>query len=131
MSWSLPPNFAVTRWMPLANAGSVTVVRPSSAAVRVIVAMTIRPSRMVTSPVGTTPWPSTRTEYGTVLEWLTKRRAGMPTVCESRFLTWLAAEVAATANALLLLGPRLGDLTVQSVLTALYPAGTIILAAVV
>jgi hypothetical protein len=55
----------------------------------------------------------------------------MPTVCESRFLTWLAAEVAATANALLLLGPRLGDLTVQSVLTALYPAGTIILAAVV
>lgn len=38
--------------------------------------------------------------------------------------------VDATANALLLFGLRLGDLTVQSVLTALYPAGTIILAAI-
>lgn len=39
--------------------------------------------------------------------------------------------VDAIANALLLLGLRLGELTIQSVLTALYPAGTIILAAVV
>ncbi|MHB1170996.1 MAG: EamA family transporter [Lacisediminihabitans sp.] len=37
----------------------------------------------------------------------------------------------AIANTFLLLGLRLGDLTIQSVLTALYPAGTIILAAVV
>ena len=37
----------------------------------------------------------------------------------------------AVANAGLLLGLRLGELTVISVLTALYPAGTIILAAVV
>jgi drug/metabolite transporter (DMT)-like permease len=37
----------------------------------------------------------------------------------------------AAANALLLLGLRLGDLTVMSVLTAMYPAGTILLAAVV
>jgi len=37
----------------------------------------------------------------------------------------------ATANAGLLLGLRLGDLSVISVLTALYPAGTIILAAIV
>ena len=37
----------------------------------------------------------------------------------------------AFANALLLLGLRLGELTVMSVLTALYPAGTIILAAIV
>jgi drug/metabolite transporter (DMT)-like permease len=37
----------------------------------------------------------------------------------------------AVANALLLLGLRIGDLTVMSVLTALYPAGTIILAAIV
>jgi drug/metabolite transporter (DMT)-like permease len=36
-----------------------------------------------------------------------------------------------TANAGLLLGIRLGDLTVIAVLTALYPAGTIILAAIV
>jgi drug/metabolite transporter (DMT)-like permease len=37
----------------------------------------------------------------------------------------------ASANALLLLGLRLGELSVISVLTALYPAGTIILAAIV
>ncbi|MET1051489.1 MAG: DMT family transporter [Mycetocola sp.] len=39
--------------------------------------------------------------------------------------------VDATANLLLLLGLRAGDLTVMSVLTAMYPAGTILLAAVV
>jgi drug/metabolite transporter (DMT)-like permease len=39
--------------------------------------------------------------------------------------------VDATANSGLLLGIRLGDLTVIAVLTALYPAGTIILAAIV
>lgn len=47
---------------------------------------------------------------------------------------WFAAAagvVDATANSLLLLGLRLGDLTVMSVLTALYPMGTIILAAFV
>ncbi|MCU1546575.1 MAG: hypothetical protein JWP30_1675 [Homoserinimonas sp.] len=37
----------------------------------------------------------------------------------------------AAANALLLLGLRLGELTVMSVLTAMYSAGTIILAAIV
>ena len=37
----------------------------------------------------------------------------------------------ALANAVLLLGLRIGELTIQSVLTALYPAGTIILAAFV
>jgi drug/metabolite transporter (DMT)-like permease len=37
----------------------------------------------------------------------------------------------ASANAILLLGLRLGELTIQSVLTALYPAGTIVLAAIV
>jgi drug/metabolite transporter (DMT)-like permease len=47
---------------------------------------------------------------------------------------WLAVVcgmIDASANALLLLGLRIGELTVMSVLTALYPAGTIILAAVV
>lgn len=39
--------------------------------------------------------------------------------------------VDAMANVLLLLGIRAGDLSVMSVLTALYPAGTILLAAVV
>jgi len=37
----------------------------------------------------------------------------------------------ATANLLILIGLRLGDLTTVSVLTALYPAGTVLLAAVV
>jgi drug/metabolite transporter (DMT)-like permease len=37
----------------------------------------------------------------------------------------------AAANGLLLLGLRLGELAVMSVLTAMYPAGTIVLAAVV
>lgn len=37
----------------------------------------------------------------------------------------------ASANVLLLIGLRMGELTVMSVLTALYPAGTILLAAIV
>ena len=47
---------------------------------------------------------------------------------------WLAAAagiVDATANSVLLIGLRLGDLSVMAVLAALYPAGTIILAAIV
>lgn len=46
-------------------------------------------------------------------------------------LAVVVGTIDATANALLLLGLRLGELTVMSVLTALYPAGTIILAAIV
>ena len=37
----------------------------------------------------------------------------------------------AAANALMLLALRIGDLAIVSALTALYPAGTILLAAVV
>ena len=49
---------------------------------------------------------------------------------------WLRFAIAcgvvdAAANTLLLIGIRIGDLTVMSVLTAMYPAGTILLAAVV
>src|SRR5690606_29316816 len=47
---------------------------------------------------------------------------------------WVAVAcgmIDAAANALLLFGLRIGELTVMSVLTALYPAGTIILAAIV
>lgn len=47
---------------------------------------------------------------------------------------WLAVScgmIDAVANVLLLWGLRIGDLSVMAVLTALYPAGTIILAAVV
>jgi drug/metabolite transporter (DMT)-like permease len=39
--------------------------------------------------------------------------------------------VDAVANTLLLVGVRIGDLSVIAVLTAMYPAGTIILAAIV
>ena len=46
-------------------------------------------------------------------------------------LAIVAGVIDAIANALLLLGLRLGELTIQSVLTALYPAGTILLAAIV
>jgi drug/metabolite transporter (DMT)-like permease len=46
-------------------------------------------------------------------------------------LAIVAGVTDAMANALLLLGLRLGELTIQSVLTALYPAGTIVLAAIV
>lgn len=47
---------------------------------------------------------------------------------------WLAAAagvVDATANSILLVGLRIGDLSVMAVLAALYPAGTIILASIV
>ncbi|BDZ45226.1 DMT family transporter [Naasia aerilata] len=46
-------------------------------------------------------------------------------------LALLCGALDGTANALLLAGVRTGDLTVVSVLTALYPAGTIVLAALV
>ena len=42
-----------------------------------------------------------------------------------------AGAVDATANSILLVGLRLGDLSVMAVLAALYPAGTIILASIV
>lgn len=43
----------------------------------------------------------------------------------------IAGTIDATANVLMLIGLRLGELSVMSVLVALYPAGTILLAAVV
>jgi drug/metabolite transporter (DMT)-like permease len=46
-------------------------------------------------------------------------------------LAILCGFVDGTGNALLLLGIQIGDLSVMSVLTAMYPAGTIILAAII
>ena len=72
--------------------------------------------------------------------WLWSRRPGRSTDARAATIHgWrpgLALAVAggvvdASANILLLLGLRLGELGVMSVLTALYPAGTIILAAIV
>jgi drug/metabolite transporter (DMT)-like permease len=71
--------------------------------------------------------------------WLASRRraragVGGPTSTGWRpglVLALAGGVVDATANILLLVGLRLGELGVMSVLTALYPAGTIILAAIV
>lgn len=82
------------------------------------------------------------TVIGILLLWMRRRpqptpAAGAPIGMLSRGWRtgfWIAAAagvVDASANALLMLGLRLGELSVISVLTALYPAGTIILAAVV
>ncbi|MCW4385469.1 EamA family transporter [Salinibacterium sp. SYSU T00001] len=53
-----------------------------------------------------------------------------PWVAGAKFAV-LCGLLDAGANALLLLGLRLGELSVMAVLTAMYPAGTIILAAIV
>lgn len=62
----------------------------------------------------------------------TAQKIGIPS---TRNRAWVLAIVCgvvdAAANALMLLALRIGDLSIVSALTALYPAGTIILAAVV
>ncbi|HTL40128.1 MAG TPA: EamA family transporter [Pseudolysinimonas sp.] len=65
--------------------------------------------------------------------WLRARRGGTPFGPPARVALWpiVAAGLAdATANTLLIVGFRLGELSVVAVLTALYPAGTIALAAI-
>lgn len=65
--------------------------------------------------------------------WLRARRSGTSFGPPARTMLWpiVAAGVAdATANTLLIIGFRLGDLSVIAVLSALYPAGTIALAAI-
>lgn len=71
-----------------------------------------------------------------------RRRAGVPataTHAGGNATGWraglklaiLCGFVDGTGNALLLLGIQIGDLSVMSVLTAMYPAGTVILAAII
>jgi drug/metabolite transporter (DMT)-like permease len=65
--------------------------------------------------------------------WLRSRRSGPSFGPPARTAIWaiVAAGVAdAVANTLLIIGFRLGDLSVIAVLAALYPAGTIALAAI-
>ncbi|MGN6502056.1 MAG: EamA family transporter, partial [Pseudolysinimonas sp.] len=65
--------------------------------------------------------------------WLRARRGGTPFGPPARVALWptVAAGLAdATANTLLIIGFRLGELSVIAVLSALYPAGTIALAAI-
>lgn len=73
--------------------------------------------------------------WGIVLVlWLASRRRPAEPVVPVRSVLWLilaAGTADAVANALLLIGFRVGELSVMAVLTALYPAGTIALAAVV
>lgn len=75
-----------------------------------------------------------------ILAWVRGRRsADDPSGAERGRAGWVpglplalaCGVVDAVGNALLLIGLRLGDLSVMSVLTAMYPAGTIILAAIV
>jgi drug/metabolite transporter (DMT)-like permease len=75
-----------------------------------------------------------------ILTWVRRvRRAGSLRPGEHAGPRWLpglplalaAGVVDSVANTLLLIGLRVGDLTVMSVLTAMYPAGTILLAAIV
>jgi drug/metabolite transporter (DMT)-like permease len=70
-----------------------------------------------------------------VLSWRRGRQGGGPTVSKG-WRPGLAFAIAcglvdAVANVGLLVGVRLGELSVIAVLTALYPAGTIVLAAIV
>jgi drug/metabolite transporter (DMT)-like permease len=65
--------------------------------------------------------------------WLRARRGGTSFGAPARIALWpiVAAGVAdAAANTLLIIGFRLGELSVIAVLSALYPAGTIALAAI-
>ncbi len=70
-----------------------------------------------------------------LIAWARSRSTGVPVVSRG----WRAGiplaiacgVIDAIANTGLLLGVRIGELSVMAVLTALYPAGTIILAAVV
>jgi drug/metabolite transporter (DMT)-like permease len=73
--------------------------------------------------------------WGIVLVlWLASRARPTAPAASTRSVLWLilaAGAADAIANALLLVGFRVGELSVMAVLTALYPAGTIALAAVV
>ncbi|MEP6479879.1 MAG: DMT family transporter [Rhodoglobus sp.] len=70
-----------------------------------------------------------------LVAWRRAKRTGVPTPATSWragiFFVLGCGVIDAIANTGLLLGVRLGELSVIAVLTALYPAGTIILAAIV
>lgn len=69
---------------------------------------------------------------GVVVVLARRRGRPVPPLTRAALLLTLACGVLdVTANALLLIGVRIGDLSVMAVLAALYPAGTIILAAIV
>ena len=78
--------------------------------------------RRPATPTSSTPPPARTSDAG-----------AQPAASRTR-AWWLAIAcgvVDAAANALMLLALRIGDLSIVSALTALYPAGTILLAAIV
>jgi drug/metabolite transporter (DMT)-like permease len=83
-----------------------------------------QPARTQPAPTQPAPTRPTPTEPAIAGDDLAIRRTGIQ-------LAIACGIVDATANIFLLLGIRTGDLSVMSVLTALYPAGTILLAALV
>jgi drug/metabolite transporter (DMT)-like permease len=87
--------------------------------------------RRVLAPVGTasTPGPATDATDATATQ--SAAPGHRSTLLTGLRLAIACGVVDVAANFLLLLGIRAGDLSVMSVLTAMYPAGTILLAAVV
>jgi drug/metabolite transporter (DMT)-like permease len=89
------------------------------------------PSEAGLLPLATNRLVSTTIMFSIVgLSWVRRRRstASRERFTRGLFLALLCGVVDALANALLLLGIYSGNLSVMSVLTALYPAGTILLA---
>jgi drug/metabolite transporter (DMT)-like permease len=94
------------------------------------------PTALGTTVLGTTGVGKTRVAAGdvpgTVLtDAAPTRTANAFSVRTGVILALACGVVDVVANTMLLVGIRLGDLSVMSVLTAMYPAGTILLAAVV
>ncbi len=99
------------------------------AAVGVLTLVAVRRRRAVDLPLGATPTGHADLEHAAE-----RARAGAGAASSSRTGLWIAIGcgcVDAVANTMLLVALRLGDLSVVSVLSAMYPAGTIVLAAVV
>lgn len=111
------------------------------AAVGVVALVAVRRRRVPGLPLGATPTGHADLEHAA--QEVARERAtaaGASAVAASRMPSatrvgvWLAVAcgvVDVTANTLMLVALRLGDLSIVSVLTAMYPAGTIVLAAVV
>ncbi len=98
-------------------------------AVGVLTLVAVRRRRTVDLPLGATPTGHADLEHAAE-----RTRGGGVAASDSRTGIWLAigcGVVDVIANTMLLVALRLGDLSVVSVLSAMYPAGTIVLAAVV
>lgn len=98
-------------------------------AVGVLTLVAVRRRRAVDLPLGATPTGHADLEHAAE-----RARDGAGAASDSRTGVWIAigcGVVDVIANTMLLIALRLGDLSVVSVLSAMYPAGTIVLAAVV